>query len=177
MSKTLFYAGIGSRQTPPDVLQMMCSIGEQLAPNWIVRSGFADGADKAFCLGAEEANGQMQIFLPWKGFNGAPDNDPRFLLIEPSEEAERLAAQFHPNWNACSRGAKALHIRNCYQVLGPDLNTPSEMVICWTPKGAGTGGTGQAIRIANEFKVPVFDLAIDLHRTLLCEYVEFIHNR
>ena len=36
----------------------------------------------------------------------------------------------------------------------------SKFVICWTKNGKGTGGTGQAIRIAKGFGIPVFDLAI-----------------
>jgi hypothetical protein len=32
------------------------------------------------------------------------------------------------------------------------------MVICWTSRGLGGGGTGQAIRIAKAHKIPVFDL-------------------
>ena len=51
-----------------------------------------------------------------------------------------------------------LQARNCYQVLGEHLNDPVKMVICWTPRGSGSGGTGQAIRLARAYKIPVFDL-------------------
>lgn len=49
-------------------------------------------------------------------------------------------------------------LRNTYQVLGPDLKTHSEFVLCWTPSGRGEGGTGQAIRIARAYHIPVYDL-------------------
>jgi len=29
--------------------------------------------------------------------------------------------------------------------------------LCWTKNGKSSGGTGQAIRIANDYKIPVFD--------------------
>ena len=77
----LYYAGIGSRETPEHVIHWMHIIGEQLAEKWVVRSGFADGADKAFCYGAETGNGEMEIYLPWAGFNGAPHNDGRFHCL------------------------------------------------------------------------------------------------
>lgn len=177
--KMLYYAGIGSRQTPDDVLQQMEHIGTQLADVWTVRSGFADGADKAFCLGAESANGRMENFLPWLRFNDAPLNqeDSRFIAFEdiPRDiglEARAIAAQFHPNWGACNNAAKALHTRNVFQVLGRDLTTHSHMVVCWTPRGSGSGGTGQAIRIARGFGIPVFDLAIEEHKVKLCQFVE-----
>jgi hypothetical protein len=76
----------------------------------------------------------------------------------------------NPNWPALRRGGRALHARNCHQILGWDLDRPAEMVICWTPNGSlngvgsATGGTGQALRLAVEFKVPVFNLALDEHR-------------
>jgi len=49
--------------------------------------------------------------------------------------------------------------------MGVDLKTPVSFVLCWTPDGAETttdpdhtGGTGQAIRIANANAIPVFNL-------------------
>ncbi len=48
--------------------------------------------------------------------------------------------------------------RNCHQVLGCDLRTPSDFIICWTKNGKGLGGTGQALRIAKEYNIPIFDI-------------------
>ena len=45
--------------------------------------------------------------------------------------------------------------RNVFQVLGADLKTPTEFIICWTDK---YGGTQQALRIAKSFSIPVFNL-------------------
>jgi hypothetical protein len=42
-------------------------------------------------------------------------------------------------------------------VLGLDLETPSKFIICWTKNGKGQGGTGQALRIAKEYGIPIFD--------------------
>ncbi len=51
-------------------------------------------------------------------------------------------------------------VRNVHQVLGPEPGSspPSDVVICWTPEGAGEGGTGMAIRLAERHGVPVVDL-------------------
>ena len=67
-----------------------------------------------------------------------------------------MAAKFHPNWNRLSKGAKALHARNCHQVLGSDLSTPSEFIVCWRQN---TGGTMQAVRIAEHYGIRVYNLA------------------
>jgi hypothetical protein len=48
--------------------------------------------------------------------------------------------------------------RNSFQVLGEDLETPATCVICWTPGGKGDGGTGQALRIARHYDVPIIDI-------------------
>lgn len=175
--KMLYYAGIGSRATPDDVIEMMRSIGRQLADKWTVRSGFADGADKAFCFGAEEVEGPMENYLPWAGFNGAPLDDPRFIYMDDTNsdllfKAQMVAQKYHPNWPACSPAAKKMHTRNVMQVLGHDLQTHSDMVVCWTPRASGSGGTGQAIRIARAYGIPVFDIASEEQRVALCAFVE-----
>ena len=159
--KTLTYAGIGSRKTPTQMLDRMVSIGHYLAERgWTLRSGFAEGADTAFYKGAMFANGEAEIFIPWSGFNGAPKNDPKFIVPKFSSELLTLAAEYHPAWDRCSAAVSKLHARNGCQILGLDLKTPADMVVCWTPGGVPSGGTGQALRIARAYNVPVFNLAV-----------------
>jgi hypothetical protein len=157
-----YYAGIGSRETPGPILQIMLKTAQQMAGlGFTLRSGAADGADAAFELGAD----LKEIYLPWLGFNGS---DSKLL---PTKEAFLIAEKFHPAWDKCSPAAKKLHARNCHQVLGQDLNTPSALVICWTHDGAGGGGTGQAIRIAKAHGIPVHDLANPLAAKILKSYL------
>lgn len=154
------YAGIGSRATPPEVLELMQRIAGRLAERgYTLRSGGAVGADIAFQAGAGAA---AQIFLPWAGFNGQ-----RSPFTKPSDEAYRVASVTHPAYKRLSESIKALQARNCHQVLGPDLNAPSDFVVCWTEDGCEsesgrsfrTGGTGQAIALADRWGIPVFNLA------------------
>ena len=153
----MFYAGIGSRKTPDHILVGMTEAASELSnKSWCLRSGGAKGADSAFQLGV--TNECMEIYRPSpeQKYDGALWN-----------QALMIAADSHPAWRACSDYAKALHARNVFQVLGADLNTPSRFVMCWTPDGAelwkdttrATGGTGTAIRIADMYGVPVFNLA------------------
>jgi len=152
----MFYAGIGSRQTPAGILTTMtrfASAAEDLG--YILRSGGADGADSAFEAGVKLPF-HKQIFLPWPGFNGNPS-----LLTGASEEAFTMAAKFHPAWNRLSQAARKFHARNCHQVLGADLDSPVNFVVCWTPGGKVTGGTGQALRIAEHYGIHIFNLGRD----------------
>ncbi|MOA32601.1 hypothetical protein D3C78_1538370 [compost metagenome] len=71
--------------------------------------------------------------------------------------AQEIAANFHPNWHNLKPTVRQMHSRNVGQVLGQDLKTPSSFVLCWTKNGSGSGGTGQALRIAKAYEIPIFD--------------------
>lgn len=151
------YAGIGSRRTPPRVLDVMRALADRLAcDGHTLRSGAAEGADTAFERGARDAGGSIELFLPWRSY-GARDEGVR--LREPLREASLIASLRHPAWARCSSAVRRLHARNAHIVLGAQLDDPVAVVVCWTPGALGGGGTGQALRIARHLGVPVLDLA------------------
>ena len=117
-----------------------------------MRSGGAEGADLAFEQGADRVNGQKEIYLPWKGFNNSSSD-----LVVTNQKAFDIAEKYHPYWKNLKDAAKKLQARNSCQVLGKDLCTFSDFVICYTKNGQGKGGTGQAIRIAKRMGIDVFD--------------------
>lgn len=150
------YAGIGARATPPDVQRLMMRLGLILGrAGLMLRSGGAEGADSAFAAGT--SNSQTEIFLPWRGFRSlrgivVPEGSPAHA------RATAIAQAHHPAWERLSRGAAAMMVRNSFQILGPDCQTPSAVVIAWTEAGAVTGGTGQALRVAATHHIPVLNL-------------------
>lgn len=152
----MIYTGIGSRETPQSILSLMKDYSVKMAKdNHILRSGGANGADSAFEEGCLSENGKMEIYLPWKGFENKSGNG---YISDIPKEAFDIAAKFHPNWNACSFGARKLHSRNICQILGKDLNTKTDLVVCWTKDGKASGGTGQAIRIAEHYGIRILNL-------------------
>jgi len=152
----LAYAGIGSRRTPPDYLALMTEWARAWAAEGVtLRSGHAPGADQAFERGAGE---NAEIFLPWAGFESDVPIVARRVVYVPSVDAYRIAERMHPYWRFLKPSVQALHARNVHQVLGADCDSPALCVLCWTPRGSGRGGTGQAIRTARAYGVPVFDL-------------------
>lgn len=169
------YTGVGSRETPADVLDLMRRVALHLyTDEWTLRSGAAPGADSAFEQGATpfEDYTRTEIFLPWEGFEL---RQPHMVALErPKAEAYRIAARYHPAWATLKEGAKSLHARNVHQVLGADPGAPqpSKFVICWTENGQGGGGTGQALRIARAYRVPIFDLALDEARTRVERFLD-----
>jgi len=158
----MIYAGIGSRETPAEILKMFSSLAKYLGEQGhILRSGGASGADQAFERGCDAGNGIKEIYLPWKGFEKSNSS----LVVEPGIAYE-IAEKFHPAWSRLSDGAKKLQARNSHQVLGADCKHPADFIICWTSGGEGGGGTGQALRIAKEFNIPICDcgLATDIDK-------------
>lgn len=159
---TLYYTGVGSRETPDEVRMLMRvmarTLGEQ---GYVLRSGAAQGADAAFERGAAQRGFRRDIYLPWRGFN--EHTSQRFT---PSMAAYALARTVHPKWSSLTHGARALHARNCHQVLGDDLKTPSMFLLCWTADGCesekdrtkDTGGTATAIVLAERHGIPIFNL-------------------
>lgn len=163
-----YYTGIGSRDTPEAVLTRIKIGAENMAGGgWILRSGGASGADDAFEIGCKNAGGKKEIYLPKHFHNGrAHGGDYYDCTILPNwDEAFKIAKAFHPKWKRLGYYGQCLMGRNSYQVLGMDLNTKSDVVLCWTADGAttsttwDTGGTGQAIRIANAHGIRVRNLA------------------
>ena len=161
----MWYAGVGSRETPSEILELMTKIAMGLEKgNYFLRSGGAAGADSAFEKGILDST-HKSIYLPYKGFNYNNSNK----YAEPSVGALDWAKKVHPYFDNLGDFARKAHARNAHQVLGDNLDDPVKFVICWTPDGAEhmnechstdiTGGTRTAIVIAEMNNVPVFNLA------------------
>lgn len=147
------YTGVGSRKTPSAVLAAMTELAVQFRKEGItLRSGGATGADTAFELGAGDLK---EIYLPWPDFNGS-----KSTLIRPSPAALMMVRSYHPKWMYLSPSDLLLHARNCHQVLGRDLKTPSDFLVCWTENGLTQGGTATAIKIALDHSIPITNLGI-----------------
>lgn len=171
-----YYAGIGSRGTPRAIRGFMVELAKAMAEEgFVLRSGGAEGADKAFETGVDYwhylKNDQnlpvpKQIFLA----NDIKNDDESLAAI-------KLAKEYHPVWYKMSKFVKNLHARNAFQVMGRDVKTPVTVVICWTPDGCldhehrtiFTGGTGTAISIASKHNIPVLNLYYRQHVNKLCE--------
>lgn len=81
-----------------------------------------------------------------------------------------LAASTHPAWDRCKQGAKKMHTRNTCQVLGEHLDKPATILVCWTVDGKLKGGTATAMRIAMNYGIPIYNLAIEADIERLREY-------
>lgn len=153
------YAGVGSRETPPQVRAVMTETATALAAlGWTLRSGNAVGADLAFERGAPVS--QQESYLPWPK-DGVPHG-----IVNITPEHTRLMRSVYVSprgepWSPrMSRPTTLLMTRNGNQVFGQDFTEPSDVVICWTPGGEESGGTRQAIALARLVSIPVLNLGL-----------------
>ena len=171
---TLRYAGIGARATRAAMLADMETMAGWLArTGWHLSSGGADGADSAFAAGAPAE--QRTIWLPWRGYNVHRGPDCRVLSAAAMAACIEIAAPLHPAWERCSPAVRKLHARNAAVLLGGALDRPVDAVVCWSERGAVTGGTGMAIRIAEARGIPVFNLGAMTPRAV-CERLDAIRR-
>jgi hypothetical protein len=186
-------AGIGARITPPKIQQVMYDLGYALAKQGrMLHSGGAENADRPFQDGVEaycksvniRPCERQKIFIPKAYFKGlSADNDRGIIDFQKTDNyntaielakniyIDKEAAKNWPDW------MEGLMGRNGYQVLSEDLNTPVNAVICWTKDGSldgstkSSGGTGQALRLAYNNNIPVFNLQKEKHLQFVIEHI------
>lgn len=182
---TKIFTGIGSRETPENILNLMRRASKALVlQDWTLRSGGADGADFAFACGwgdALEVDSYIppaEIFIPWNGFNGLFRNTENCILQEDKEilkEADKILKKVHPAFDKLTKGPLALHRRNIFQVLGARLDVPTKIVVAYSKldqNGEPTGGTATAIRLAQKRNIPVRNLYLEEDCVKLEEYLK-----
>lgn len=191
----MFYSGIGSRETPPEVISIMEDAGFRLARmGWVLRSGKAAGADAAFQRGMQELKnekgtciGKAEIYIPWKGFKGGnglldcwdilPDELDRKY---PGHEEMRWdwVKEVHGGWEKLSQGARKLHERNIHQLFGQDLGnaytSQSKFVLYYAPEtksGNPKGGTATAVNLAKKQGIRTLNLLQEGNRAVLEKFI------
>jgi len=170
--KTNFYTGVGSRETPKDVGELMEQVAYKLATDgYVLRSGGAAGADNYFYQGAKRAfeEGYVKpcIYLSWNGMNELYHDEEKGLyvanrFVATYPDAQAIAKDVRGSFDGLGRGGIAHHTRNVFQVIGHDLNTPSRFLICWAvPSGTAgrvKGGTNTAVKLALRQGIEVINL-------------------
>lgn len=161
------YTGIGSRDTPADVCNIMTKLAILLERDgYTLRTGGARGADSAFMKGADRytfRDAAIECYVPWKNFVSNSQWKHWEILVPYSSNewrwAEEVASSIHPAWERCSQAARKLHTRNVFQVLGTGMGHPSsysEFVLFWAEEdnnGNIKGGTRTAVELAKSYGI------------------------
>jgi len=169
--RVLRYAGIGPRKTPSDQLEVMTHIAGQLSlSGWILSSGWGEGADQAFGIGAP-VDKQIQ-WLPNTGKNYILEAPFRWASMAPA--MSQIASQFHPYWNNMKPYTKALMERNVAILFGEQFHQYVDIVIYWQSAEddqSFTSGTNHTRRIARAHEIPCFNIRIPDEQKALCDFV------
>lgn len=160
------FTGVGSRKLSALGEDRITDILPYLRKrNYLLCTGDAyEGGDVAFWghyEGAKIRFGPLNRENPKKDVQIIDPEQPQYHI------ARKLAASLHPAWRWLNEPTRELHTRNVFQVMGARITRPSEFLVCWTPDGAETettkktGGTAMAIKVANYYGIPVFNLRND----------------
>ena len=140
----MYYAGVGSRETPLHICELMTQIAKKLSSlGWVCRSGGAEGADLAFMRGAA----RLENYIAWLGegsggYSGiVPNLERNFEYLRDVENLNPLLYDPRTMQNPKYRGMWKLHARNVSQVLGLHLNSPCKFVLLYA-QPTFTGGQG-----------------------------------
>jgi hypothetical protein len=130
---------------------------------WDLSSGGAYGTDECFMTPYRAHPQRCQYWSP----GGRRENywqpmRPLYAELDAFDMAEDLIGAAH--WNNLEDFGQRAHARNIHIVMGHDLDTPVDLVICWTPNGEAVGGTRTAIVLAEARGIPVFNVG-DIHAT------------
>ena len=175
------YAGVGSRNITDEEWSRITKLSLYLGlQGHVLNSGHADGSDLAFETGSHEAvvkQGDLyndHIFLPYSGFNRKRDlvdylSEGCYVVPEMNEEAEQIVTAVVPYLERLKYDKKTgqlsftwkAFLRNAYQVLGMDLHTHVDYLLCcsdWSKNGSVEGGTRVAYDLGVLHKIPCFNI-------------------
>ena len=165
-----YYAGIGSRNTPQNILKFMEKIASILEEcGYILRSGHAKGSDQAFERGVKNLKNK-EIFVSRDAKPWAYETVKKYM---PNDRPATF-----DSWQPYIRGLLA---RNMMQILGDSGEEPVQFVVCWTSQGdyqtSEVGGTGYALRCALDYKIPIFNLNYPDQLSQFKDFIRQLFNK
>lgn len=152
------YIMTSGRDVPKHIVEQMVELSRSIKESgYVLRIGGLEGGDNV--LG--ELDKDAELYLPWKNFS-----DKVSKLYFSTEECLALASKFNAKFNEINNSMRSFLGMYTRMVLGKDLKSRVNFIICWTPDGAEdsssittkTGLIAQAIGIASAMKIPVFNL-------------------
>jgi len=154
------YAIGGHRDAPEWALRLAakCAAHALSEGSWL-RTGGAKGIDEWAARGAAlvpNAGGRLEIVLPWEGFRGAAEGHPDANVWVISPAHLEVCLRLTPEVGRKPQGVQRLMARNVGVLLGKDLKTPVDRVICYRVR---PGGTDHLVRCARMLGIRVYNIA------------------
>lgn len=184
-------AVIGSRETPDSIVELMTDFVAHFCNLGVVfDSGGAPQADRAVEQGYWRAYWNnlepptlIRVYLPFSTFEGLDRylDRPEYIVastLPAWEEAKVMAANLYNNYgrnktfNQLGVGIQALGTRNMFQVLGPKLSRPKDVIVFYAKPARDKkliveGGTNLAVALGDEYGIPMVNLYYSEQQELL----------
>lgn len=154
------YAVVGNRDTPAGALALAKDMAAKLASRgFTARLGGMDGLDKTIADALTPQAYELQ--LPWKNFGGFESK-----TSYSSPEVMAIAKHFSDTWDTLKLPIQGFLGKNVRVLLGEKTKSIAMFLVVHSEDGAEhirevtsrTGSVGHAIKIANHFNIPVFNL-------------------
>lgn len=180
------WCGVGSRETPKEIIPEMVWIGHCLALlGGVLATGDATGSDTHFFdgynLGRLPKMPPAQVYYTRKKNQRNLEHSPQMgqhefeMYPEVGHIAQDMAYEARGSFEGLFPSGIALHSRNALQVLSETLDNPRRFTVYYAKpvgkRGAVAGGTNTAVKISRKNKIPTVNLYVEEQRTKFIEWV------
>lgn len=165
------YAVVGNKEFPTDLIPKLTSIVKKLdSLGYTARTGSMKGLD--VCV--EEITTNVELQLPWKNFNNKESKN-----TYSSPEILAIAKSLQPGFDELALPIKGFLAKNVRVLLGGKGISRAIFLLCHSEDGADsarqvtsrTASVGHAIKVADKFNIPVFNLKNDNVEEQLMSYL------
>lgn len=165
------YAVVGNKEFPTDLIPKLTSIVKKLdSLGYTARTGSMKGLD--VCV--EEFTTNVELQLPWKNFNNKESKN-----TYSSPEILAIAKSLQPGFDELALPIKGFLAKNVRVLLGGKGISRAIFLLCHSEDGADsarqvtsrTASVGHAIKVADKFNIPVFNLKNDNVEEQLMSYL------
>lgn len=152
------YAVVGNKEFPTDLIPKLTSIVKKLdSLGYTARTGSMKGLDVL----VEEMTTNVELQLPWKNFN---DKESKNTFSSP--EILAIAKSLQPGFDDLALPIKGFLAKNVRVLLGSKGISRAVFLLCHSEDGVDTArqvtsrtaSAGHAIKVADKFNIPVFNL-------------------
>jgi hypothetical protein len=148
-----YYTAIGPIDYPIEIQETLIKIGAFLASEkYTLRSGASEGFEYTIESGCNKAKGAKEIWLPWFKYE---DHSSK---LRWEQNGWDFISKRKKDWDTLKLTHKIYLARIPHQLLGLNLDEPSKFMLTWSYQGKGAHIFEEALKIAKEYKIPVFDL-------------------
>lgn len=148
------------RDFPEEIKQKLVSIASKF-----INKGYTvryNGDDKNLHNSIHAFSSKLtEAYVPWKGFEEIDSK-----LSWNTKTANHIAQENFPAWDKIPNLVKAMMARNVRLIFGSRNNSPTKVVITWSPDGAtrypevtrDTGRSSFIISVASKYTFPVINI-------------------